>query len=336
MHLVQVLGAVTNVVIQGAVADMRSALQAVAEARPDVIVTGNALPDGDGAELIASVRRLAHTPSFVVVAGRHSNAERERYLAAGVDRYVDSPDDTRALQIAVTTLRRRPAGSIPMAETQRLLGHMTTGVVHDMNNYIHVLDVSLRMLRAQPSDSQLWEQCQSAVQAMTRLNATLLAYARGSVQAPALVDLGAVVRETINVLGRVVPPTVTVQFDIAERLPPLQAVRAELEQLVLNLVINACDAMAERGGTLTIAVRRSAASVLVLDVSDSGPGIAPAAGNGTSTKRAGNGLGLGIVQAVIERHAGALSITSRETGGTKVVVMLPTASSVSAASAQPS
>ena len=94
-HLVHVLGAVTNVVIQGAVADMRSALSAVAEAQPDVIVTGSALPDGDGAQLIEHVRRLAQTPSFVVVAGAENDneVERERYLAVGVDRYVESGSD---------------------------------------------------------------------------------------------------------------------------------------------------------------------------------------------------------------------------------------------------
>jgi signal transduction histidine kinase len=337
-RLVHVLGAVTNVIIQGAVADMRAALRAIAEVRPDVIVTGAALPDGDGAELIASVRRLAHTPSFVVVGGTPSDSERERYLAAGVDRYVESSDDPHTLQVAVTTLRRRSQGSIPIAETQRMLGRMTGGVVHDLNNYLHVLDVTLMMLRRKPHDPQLWEQSEAALRAMTRLNMMLLGYARGSTLAPELLDLGDVVRETLTVLARVVPPNIDVRFEIAERLPPLHALRAQLEQLVLNLVINAVDAMGETGGTLTIAVRRTAAAVVVLDISDTGPGIAPAAPDGSATKRSGSGLGLGIVQSVVERHRGALSITSREHGGTKVVVMLPTASESQAAyaSAQPS
>lgn len=325
MHLVEVLGVVTNVIIQGAVATIRSAVHAVSETKPDVIVMGSELLDGDGAELIANVRRLAHTPSFVVVAGAQSETERDRYLAVGVDRFVDNADDARALQIAVTTLRRRPGGSIPIAESQRLLGRMTSGVVHDMNNYLHVLDVSLRMLRRQPDDAQLWDQSQAAVDAMARLTAMLLAYARGHAQMPALVDVGQVARETLKVLGCIVPPNVTVSFDIQEQLPPVQAVRAELEQLVLNLAINACDAMAEPGGALTITVRRSALGVVVLDVSDTGAGITPNAGDGDSPKRLGAGLGLGVVQSVVERHKGALNITLRETGGTKVVVMLPTA-----------
>lgn len=327
LGMVEMLGVVTNVVIQGAVGTLRSALTAVLEARPDVIVTGSALPDGDGAQLIEEVRRLAQTPSFVVVAGTPSEEERERYLAVGVDRYVENASDERALQIAVTTLRRRPAASVPPAETQRLLGRMTAGVVHDLNNYIHVLEVTLRMLRRQPDDAQLWRQSEAAVQAMARLNTMLLTYARGTAVAPILLDVGELAREVIAVLGRIVPPSIAVSFDIQPNLPPVRGVRAELEQLVLNLVVNACDAMAETGGALTISVRRSAASVLVLDISDTGTGMTTTPGSGASTKRIGQGLGLGIVQSVVERHRGALSITTRETGGTKVVVMLPTARS---------
>ncbi|HEY5951859.1 MAG TPA: ATP-binding protein [Kofleriaceae bacterium] len=331
-HLVEVLGEVTNVVIQGAVADMRTALSVVVEASPDVIVTGDALPDGDGAQLIEGVRRLARTPSFVVVADNECETRRDRYLAVGVDRYVEKTDDARALQVAVTTLRRRPAGSVPPEETQRLLGRMTAGVVHDLNNYIHVLDVTLTLLRRHPDDPQLWTQSQAAIQAMARLNATLLSYARGGTLAPALVDLGDVARDTLSVLARVVSSEISVRFDIAEPLPPIQGVRSELEQLVLNLVVNACDAM-PKGGELTIAVRRSAGSVVVLEVADTGSGIVPQPANGhaVSTKRSGIGLGLGIVQAVVERHRGALSIGASEGGGTKVTVMFPTTRSAGGA-----
>ncbi len=327
LHLVQALVAVTNVVIQGAVPDMRSALEAVVETSPDVIVTGAALPDGDGTQLIESVRRLARTPSFVVVADQESEELRARYLAVGVDRYVETPVDERALQLAVTTLRRRPAGSVPPEDTQRLLGRMTSGVVHDLNNYIHVLDVTLTLLRRHPDDEQLWVQSRAAVHAMSRLNSTLLAYARGAAVAPTLVDIGQIARETVATLGRVVPPEVLVRFDIGEKLPPVHGVRSELEQLVLNLVVNACDAMPS-GGELTIAVRRSAGSILVLDVTDTGDGIAPGSISGGSTKRSGAGLGLAIVQAVVDRHRGAMNIAPVAEGrGTKVVVMLPTARS---------
>ena len=131
LHLVQVLGAVTNVVIQGAVEDMRSALHAVVEASPDVIVTGAALPDGDGAQLIEGVRALARTPSFVVVAGNQCEEQRARYLEVGVDRYVEKSDDSRAIQVAVTTLRRRPSTAAPQVEARGRICHERIGPAHE-------------------------------------------------------------------------------------------------------------------------------------------------------------------------------------------------------------
>jgi signal transduction histidine kinase len=183
----------------------------------------------------------------------------------------------------------------------------------------------MSLLRRHPEDAQLWTQSQAAIHAMSRLNATLLAYARNGTHAPVLVDLGEIVRHTLKVLGRIVPPEINVELEIAEQLPPIQGVRAELEQLVLNLVINACDAM-PKGGDLNIALRRSPGSVLVLEISDTGDGIVPPMRNGRthSTKRPGAGLGLGIVQAVVDRHRGAITIAPREDGGTRAVVMFPT------------
>ena len=166
-----------------------------------------------------------------------------------------------------------------------------------------------------------------AVQTMSRLNTTLLGYARGGSAAPGLVDLGAVVRETLSLLGRVVPPEIDVRLDVSDQLPGIQGIRSELEQLVLNLVINACDAM-PRGGELKIGVRRSVGAVLVLEIADTGEGMVqdPSLNGRTlSTKRIGAGLGLGIVHAVVERHRGAINIAPAGGGGTVVVVMLPTA-----------
>ena len=326
-HLVQVLGAVTNVIIQGAVADMRSALYAVVEAVPDVIVTGVNLLDGEGSQLIERVRRLARQPSFVVI-GAQSEVDRERYLAAGADRYVENPRDSRELQAAIATLRRRPHGSVPPAETLRLLGRITSGVVHDLNNYLHVMEVTQLLLRKHPNDPTLWEQFASALGAMTRLNAMLLGYARGAAVEPALVDVGEVARDMLSVLGRVVPMNVDVKLEIAEPLRPIRGVRPELEQMLLNLIINACDAMTPNGGELLIAVRRSVGGVIVLEVNDTGVGMPrQSLADGVSTKRAGAGLGLSIVHAVVERHAAALRIAPRDGGGTQVVIMFPTAGS---------
>lgn len=103
---VEALAQLTNVVVQGAVANLRTALHALADASPDVVVTDAGLPDGEGAHLVEKIRRLAPSPSIVVVAADGSDAERARYLAAGADRYVERDAELRELQEAVVTLGR--------------------------------------------------------------------------------------------------------------------------------------------------------------------------------------------------------------------------------------
>src|SRR6476469_1315153 len=106
--LVSALGEITNVVIQGAVSHVRSALRAIADASPDVVVTGTTLTDGDGTHLIESMRKLTTTPSIVVVSATTCGDERKRYLAAGADRFVDG--GLQHVAAAVAGLRVRPQG----------------------------------------------------------------------------------------------------------------------------------------------------------------------------------------------------------------------------------
>lgn len=329
LDLVEALGELTNVVIQGAVPDVQSALRAVADAKPDVVVTGVVLPDGEGTQLIQRVRELAVAPSIVVIADSGSEEQRERYLAAGADRYVAS--DIGEVKAAVATLRTpRPRGSIPPEDSHRLLGRLTAGVVHDFNNYLAVLESSLELMLRRPEDApELWPQVRTVIETMARLNASLLSYARGGGPTPEPLDLAAVVRDAMVIVRRMIPIDVQVTVELADGLRPVMGVRPQLEQVVLNLVINACDAM-RGGGQLHVAVRGATPSTVLLEVADTGVGGLTLPPSGLpSTKRVGAGLGLAIVQQVVDHHRGGLRVAPRATGGTLVAVMLPTIGSPS-------
>lgn len=323
-ELVNFLGELTNVVIQGAVSHVRSALRAIAEASPDVVVTGTVLPDGDGTHLIERVRKLAAVPSIVVVSHAASDDQKKRYLAAGADRFVDGNVDN--VQEAVEGLRLRASGSVPAFETQRLLGRMTAGVVHDVNNYMGVLTASLHLLE-QDNDTSLWPQIRASVESINDLMATLLQYARGATPPPRALDLGAVVRHALLVGKQLVPCEVKLVVDIAPNLPPVLGVAAEIEQLVLNLIANAAEAMRD-GGELRVCVHAATAHAVLLQVCDSGNGGAsvPVGGRSVSSKAnrfGGAGLGLGIVHGVVERHHARLRIVDLPNGGTMAAVMFP-------------
>jgi signal transduction histidine kinase len=322
--LVEALGELTNVVVQGAVSHVRTAIRAVADASPDVIVTGVVLPDGEGTHLIERLRKMTAPPSIVVVADPGSDEQRARYMAAGADRYIDS-DDVSDVQAAVAGLRARE-GVSPF-ESQRLLGRMTAGIVHDLNNYLGVLDGSLELMQRNPDDRpELWPGIRTTMDSIQNLVATLLVYARGGNPPVEALDLGDVVRHAMHIGRRMIPTTVALTLEIAGGLRPMQGIRAELEQMVLNLVINACDAM-PLGGELHVAVRSATPHAVLLEVSDTGGGkpITPLGGISPSTKkgRFGAGLGKGIVHSAVDRHKGAIRVLERTGGGTLVAVMLP-------------
>lgn len=320
------LADLNNIVIQGAVPDVRSALLALADASPDVVVTDVTLPDGDGTYLIERIRNLQRTPAVIVLAQRSNAEQRVHYLSVGADTYLDARD-VAGMRAAVLGLAatRHALGSIPPQESQRLLGRMTAGVVHDFNNYLHVADVSLDMIQRQGLAPELLVSARQSIEAMQRLNATLLSYARGGVPSTKPVDLGLVVTETLAIARRVIPPSIVLAVEIAENLRPILGVRSELEQVVLNLVINACDAM-PKGGRLEIHIKQCTPQAVLLEVSDTGMGMAPDA-TAVSAKpgRFGTGLGLTIVRTVVARQSGALRIVTRETGGTTFAITLPSA-----------
>jgi signal transduction histidine kinase len=323
--LTMALADLTNIVIQGAVPDVRTAIAALTETPPDVVLTDVTLPDGDGTYLLDRMRSLQRAPAVIVLASRTSDEQRSHYLSAGADSYLDRHDfaSVRAAVVGLAATRHA-LGTIPPTESQRLLGRMTAGVVHDFNNYLHVAQVGLDLVERNGFTLELLANTRAALDAMQRLNATLLTYARGGVPTTAPVDLGAVVRETLTLARRMIAPGIVVDVRITDNMRKVMGVRAELDQVVLNLVLNACDSMAN-GGRLEIVAKQCTAQAAMLEVSDTGTGIPPT-GTLISSKpgRNGPGLGLTIVRTVVARMSGALRIVDRPGGGTTIAIMLPT------------
>jgi signal transduction histidine kinase len=157
----------------------------------------------------------------------------------------------------------------------------------------------------------------------------LTSYVRGSPPRFEAVDLGVIVERTIRLIAPVIPPAITVRVEIATQLIPIHGAVAELEQLVLNLVLNAADAMPD-GGELRVRVQSTGGAAVYLEVADTGVGLPDAAqvtGDGPvpSTKPGRRrGLGLGIVRRVLEHHRGSLKLAPRiDRPGTIVWALLP-------------
>jgi len=323
--VVDALHDLTNVVVQGAVPDLGRALRVLADDVPDVVVTEALLADGDAVRLIEAARRLERPPAVVVLTAIRSDALCQRCVDAGVDLYLTKPAGIRELKGSIVELARGRGRRSDPPDPFRLLGRLAAGVAHDLNNYLTVLDVSLSMF---DRSTVGLEHARAAVEAASRLTGTLLAYARGADPAPAAVDLGELVQDAIWLLRSTIRSSIAIVLEIDDGVPPVLGIAAELEQLVLNLVLNACDAM-PGGGELRVAVRAIGDEVR-LEVADTGGGLDRATRTmsgprtpSTKNGRPGAGLGLGIVRAVADRHRARLCIAPRSGGGTLVAVMVP-------------
>ena len=213
-----------------------------------------------------------------------------------------------------------------------LIGRLAVGAAHDINNYLAAGEVALAFAERGASEEMKKDlrQVRASFDGVARIARALTAYARGSQPGAETIELEVLIRRVLESFGRIIPEGVRVVVETASDLPSVRGVSSELEQLVLNLVLNACEAMIW-GGTLWIIVERGPGTHLRLEVADTGRGLPPevkdSGGSTTPSSkhaRARNGLGLGIVRQVAERHGGSVELGRAVGGGTSVVILLPT------------
>lgn len=216
----------------------------------------------------------------------------------------------------------------PMA----LIGRLAVGAAHDINNYLAAGEVALAFAERAAGEEMKKDlrQVRASFDGVARIARALTAYARGGQPGAEMVELEPLIRRVLESFGRIIPDGVRVVVETGSDLPAVRGVASELEQVVLNLVLNACEAMLW-GGTLWIIVERGPGGHLRLEVADTGRGLPPevkASAGSTSPSgkhaRARNGLGLGIVRQVVERHGGTVELGRAVGGGTSVVILLPT------------
>jgi signal transduction histidine kinase len=160
----------------------------------------------------------------------------------------------------------------------------------------------------------------------------LRAFLRPVGDEPVPVDLSALVREMLPLVRRELQDhRVAVELSLGDALPPVDGFRVQLGQVVVNLVVNACEALAEKDGERRVAIETVARDGRVeLSVRDNGPGLAPAVAARVfepfvTTKPDGLGVGLAISRSIAERHGGHLSAEAAPEGGTRMVLTLPSA-----------
>ncbi len=243
-----------------------------------------------------------------------------------------------------------------MQQNQRLesLGLLAGGIAHDFNNLLSTILGNAGLARHKVADGGVivsnLKDIEAAATRAADLTQQMLAYSgRGQFIVEAC-DLSAMVEEMVQLLGISIAKRAALECDLAEGLPAIEADRAQLQQVVMNLIVNASDALGENDGAITartgeveadrdylsaceLGEELEAGHYVFVEISDTGCGMdeetrAKVFDPFFSTKFVGRGLGLAAVLGIVRGHGGALAVTSRPGEGSTFRVLFPAARAV--------
>lgn len=321
---------------------------ALAERRWDAVICDYAIPEFGAPRAFEVLRELGLDVPFIIVSGTITEEAAVSSLRAGAHDFVLKENLARlptalTREIGEAKVRaelRRSQEAFARAEKLRSLGQMAAGVSHDLKNLLNPLALGLQLIErnlargdidaARTSVAEMKRTIARGVQTVERLRN----YSR---QAPdtgtEVVSLDALAHEAVEI-ARPCAATRGGQsrgMQLREELgspPPIQARAEEIINAVVNLIVNAADAMPD-GGTITVRTGVDAGDACV-EVRDDGIGMSPEVQQHafepffTTKGEAGTGLGLAIVYASVRRVGGHVTIDSAPGKGTTVTLRFPT------------
>ena len=222
-----------------------------------------------------------------------------------------------------------------LRQMQRLeaIGRLAGGVAHDFNNLLQAMLGQTQLIHASPGDSSRVADTVAELEQHIRrgaaLSRQLLLFSRRETAKPERLDLNDVVGGAAQLLRRLVRENIAFAVTLADEPLPVVADRGQLDQVLMNLVVNAADAMPE-GGRLAIGTGRGDGETVSVWVEDSGHGVPLEIRDRIfepffTTKGAdkGSGLGLAVVHGIVTQHNGKITVSDREGGGTVFRIELP-------------
>jgi PAS domain S-box-containing protein len=312
----------------------------VAEAKGD---------DTQGAAAIGAALRsvlAGESKRFAIDYSCHSPEEQRwfRCIAAPATRV--GRRGAVVMHVDITEAKRRE-DALRQAQKLDAIGQLTSGIAHDFNNYLTVIAGNLERLEAvcadRPRAARLIAQAEATATRAERLVKRLLGISRRHALQPEALDCNKVVAELRDLLQGALPAGIDLQLILDPALWAARADRNQLETALLNLVVNARDAIPEGGGRITVRTANvtlgtaaAEASNVVpgefveVSVADTGRGMSPAVLAHAfepffTTKAPGKGSGLGLSQiyGFAKQSEGSVEIDTREGAGTTLRLLLP-------------
>ncbi|MDO5054810.1 MAG: ATP-binding protein [Pasteurella oralis] len=237
------------------------------------------------------------------------------------------------------TQRKKLENEIAHSQKMRAIGHLTGGIAHDFNNFLAVIIGNLDLIDPDTLNERQAKRLQRALKAAENsatLTQRLLAYARKQPLHPTTLDINQLVLEFNDLIKHTIPPTIKVRLDLAENLPQVYIDKNQLETALVNLIVNAKDALNNEGNiiirTTQLNVQRTHRQehMVQLSIIDDGYGMDEQTQKHvfepfftTKQNGRGSGLGLSMVYGFIRQSKGRVTIDSRLNKGTTIHLQLP-------------
>ena len=321
----------------------------------DVIVSDFRMPLFSAPEALRTCHERGVEAPFIIVSGTIGEEEAVESMRAGADDFVIKgrlarlgPAIERGLREREERRARRAAEArLGQAQKMEAIGQLAGGVAHDFNNLLGVIQgYGELLLKDLPRDDRRWRRVDDILRAATRgaaLTRQLLAFSRQQPLEARPVDLNAVVADIERMLQRLIGEDIRITSALAEGLHRVKVDPTQIEQVLMNLVINARDAMSG-GGRLMLETGNvdldetytqshpevSPGPYVMLAVSDTGHGMDADTLSHVfepffSTKAPGSGTGLGLATAygIVRQSGGHINVYSEPGRGTTFKVLLP-------------
>ena len=231
------------------------------------------------------------------------------------------------------TAHRQALEELQRAQRLELVGRLASGTVHDFNNLLTVMIGLAGLVQTRlPSDHAAQQDLQRLMEAgeqAAHLAGQMLAFSKQRKPVPHAVDLNTIVIHSLKLLKGTMPPEIQVEHRLDGEGLLVYGDETQLKQVVMNLCLNAREAMGKEG-VLTVStekIKDASSSSVKLAIQDTGLGIDPAIQARIfepffSTKERGTGLGLAVVRQIVESLGGHIEVASRPNEGTRMEVVL--------------
>ncbi len=262
----------------------------------------------------------------------------------------DESDRPKSILVINTDITETKMLESQFLRTQRLesIGTLASGIAHDLNNILSPILMSVGILRMTVTDGpseKMLKIIEGSAERGAEIVKQVLTFARGVDGERVTLQARHLVNEMVKVMAQTFPRNITIRNNLPKELPPVSGDATQLHQVLLNLCVNARDAMPE-GGTITLEAEHTVVdehyasmnpdavpgSYVILSVSDSGSGIPPEVMNRIfdpffTTKEQGKGTGLGLstVVGIVKSHRGFMTVKSNVGEGTSFHIAIPVA-----------